>query len=202
VQSNLVDNGEGFSPSRENKVVMKLKRTFLAAVIAAGLIGSAVPAGAAPGLTVLGTDPALDAAPGSDLTQLAAATHGSDLHIQFTFANALPVIGTYGDPTGIQWAFKSRGKTYVAEGYPVGTSFGYTLFEITGGTFKQIADLEGNFDTAAGVMDIYVPLKTIGAKKGSKITGAGENDVDVHVHAGPATHYADQMTTEKGFVVR
>ena len=181
---------------------MKVKRTFLAAVIAAGLIGSAVPAGAAPGLTVLGTDPSLDAAPGSDLTQLAATTHGSDLHIQFTFANSIPVAGTYGPLTGIQWAFKSRGKTYVAEAYPDGASFGYVLFEINGDAFKQIETLEGDFDTVAGLLDIYVPLKTIGAKKGSKITGAGENDVDVHVHAGVTTHYADQMTTTKGLLVR
>jgi hypothetical protein len=202
VQSNLVDNGEGFSPSRANKVVMKLKRTFLAAVVAAGLIGSAVPAGAAPGLTVLGTDPSLDAAPGSDLTQLAAATHGSDLHIQFTFANSIPVLGTYGPPTGIQWAFKSRGRTFVAEAFPEGTSFGYLLFEIDGDTFKEIGPLEGNFDTVAGILDIYVPLKTIGAKKGTKIVGAGENDVDVHIHAGVTDEYADQMTTTKGLVVR
>jgi uncharacterized protein YraI len=182
---------------------MKLKRMFLAAFISAGLIGSAVPAGAAaPGLTVLGTDPSLDAAPGSDLTQLAAATHGSDLHIQITFANSIPVLGTYGPPTGIQWAFNSRGKTFVAEAYPDGTTFGYTLFEVSGEAFKQVAELEGDFDTVAGILNIYVPLKTIGAKKGTKIAGAGENDVDVHVHAGPSTQYADQMTTTKGFVVR
>lgn len=181
---------------------MKLKRMFLAAVLAAALVGSAVPAGAAPGLTVLGTDPSLDAPPGGDLTQLAVTTHGSDLHIQFTFANSLPVAGTFGPTAGIQWAFKSRGKTFLAEAYPDGTTFGYTLYEVNGDALKQIQSLEGDFDTVAGVLDVFVPLQTIGAKKGTKITGAGENDVDVHVHAGVTSQYPDQMTTTKGFVIR
>jgi len=153
-------------------------------------------------MTVLGTDPSLDAPPGSDLTQLAAASHGSDLHIQFTFANSIPVAGTYGPPTGVQWAFKVGKKTFVAEAYPDRASFGYVLFQIEGDTFKQVATLEGRWDTIGGVLDIFVPLKTIGAKKGTKIVGAGENDVDVHVHGLVTTYYADQMTTKKGFVVR
>ena len=184
------------------EVVMMFKRSFVAAAIAIGLLVSSAPAGAAGGMTVLGTDPSLDAAPGSDLTQLAVTGHGSDLHIQFTFANSIPVAGTYGPLTGIQWAFDVRGTTYVAEAYPDGASFGYVLFQIDGDTFKQVATLEGEFDTVGGILDIFVPLKTIGAKKGTKIAGAGENDVDVHVHALLTDHYADQMTTTKGYVIR
>lgn len=177
------------------------KKIFLV-VMAIGLIATAAPAGGQPSMTVLGTDPALDAPPGSDLTQLAVTSHGKDLHIQFTFANSLPVAGTYGPLTGIQWAFKVKGKTYVAEAYPDGASFSYVLFQITGDTFKQIGMLEGNFDTVGGILDIFVPLKTIGAKKGTKIAGAGENDVDVHVHAVATTLYPEQMTTTKGYVVK
>lgn len=173
-----------------------------AAIAVSGLFVGAAPAGAAGGLTVLGTDPSLDAAPGSDLTQLAAGTHGSDLHIEFTFANSIPVAGTYGPPAGIQWAFKSAGKTFVAEAYPDGASFSYVLFEITGDSFTQLATLKGDFDTIGGILNIYVPLKDIGAKKGTKIVGAGENDGDVHVHGGVTTYYADQLTTTKGIVVR
>ena len=180
--------------------MMMFKRIFVT-MIAGALIASAAPAGAN-GMTVLGTDPSLDAAPGSDLTQLAVTAHGPDLHVQFTFANSIPVAGTYGPPTGIQWAFKVKGKTFVAEAYPDGASFGYVLFEINGDTFTQVATLEGAFDTVGGILDIFVPLKTIGAKKGTKIAGAGENDVDVHVHAGVTDHKADQLTTTKGFVVR
>lgn len=153
-------------------------------------------------MTVLGTDPSLDAAPGSDLTQLAVASHGKDLHIQFTLANSIPVAGTYGPLTGIQWAFKVKGKTFVAEAYPSGASFRYVLFEISGDSFEQVATLEGEFDTIAGILDIFVPLKEIGAKKGTKIAGAGKNDVDVHVHGVVTTYYPDQMTTKRAFVVR
>jgi hypothetical protein len=182
---------------------MGLKRSKLiaAAMVVSGLVAGVVPANAAPSMTVLGTDPSGDAAPGSDLTQLAVTTHGSDLHIQFTVAS-IPVAGTYGDLTGIQWAFKSKGRTFVAEAYPDTGSFGYVLFEIKGDTFEQIAILEGEWDTIGGILDIFVPLKEIGAKKGTKITGAGENDVDVHVHGIVTDYYADQMTTTKGFVVR
>ena len=178
------------------------KRSFVAVVAAAGLLLPVAPAGAGGGMSVLGTDPALDALPGSDLTQLAVATHGSDLHIQFTFANSIPVAGTYGPPTGVQWAFKVKNKTFVAEAYPDGASFGYVLFEIKGDTFTQVATLEGQWDTIAGVLDIFVPLNEIGAEKGTKIAGAGKNDVDVHVHALVTTYYPDQMTTKKDFVVR
>lgn len=183
-------------------VVMILKRlTFVAATIAlSGLLVGASPAGAA-GMTVLGTDPSLDAPPGSDLTQLAVTAHGPDLHIQFTFANSIPVAGTYGPPAGIQWAFKVRGKTYVAEAYPSGRTFLYVLFEIKGNSFEQVATLEGAFDTIGGILDIFVPLKTIGAKSGTKIAGAYKNDADVHIHGVATTLYPDQMTTTKGFKV-
>ena len=183
---------------------MMFKRSiFVAAAIAvSGLLVVPAPAGADVPLTVLGTDAALDAPPGSDLTQLAAGVHGSDLHIQFTFANSIPVAGTYGPLTGIQWAFTAKGKTFVAEAYPDGADFGYVLFEINGDAFKQVATLEGQWDTIGGVLDIFVPLKEIGAGKGTKIAGAGKDDVDVHVHALVSTYYAEKMTTTKGIVVR
>ena len=179
------------------------KRSFVAAAMAVGLALSAVPAGASPGMTVLGTDPSLDAPPGGDLTQLAVTSHGTDLHIQFTFANSIPVAGTYGSPTGIQWAFKVNGKTFVAEAYPNDdTTFSYVLFQITGDTATQLETLSGEFDTIGGILDVFVPLKTIGAKKGTKIVGAGENDADVHIHGLVTTQNADQLTTTKGYVVR
>ena len=182
---------------------MMLKRAIAAMLVAvSGLIVlPASPGLAGAGLTILGTDPSLDATPGGDLTSIGVMKAGSDLHIQITLANSIPVAGTYGDPTGIQWAFMSRGKTYAAEGYPDGTGFGFTLFEVTDDAFREVETLEGDFDTVAGVMNMYVPLKTIGARKGTIISGAGENDVDVHVHAGPQTYLPDTLTTTKSFKV-
>jgi len=181
---------------------MTSKRLLASVVVALVVVLGGGPAGAGAGMTVLGTDPAMDAPPGGDLTQLAVTTHGSDLHVQLTLANSIPVAGTYGAPTGIQWAFEVRGKTFVAEAYPSGVTFRYVLFEKKGETFEQVAMLEGEFDTIAGVLDIFVPLKEIGAKKGTLISGAGKNDVDVHIHGLVTTLYPDQMTTKKGYVVR
>ena len=181
--------------------MMTFKRVLTAVIAAVALTALAVPATADVPLTVLGTDPANDAPPGSDLTQLAAGVHGTDLHIQFTLTS-IPGAGSYGPLAGIEWIFKSNGKTYLAEAFPDGADFGYILFEKNGDAWTQTADLTGNWDTVAGVLDIFVPLKTIGAKKGTKITGAGPDDVDVHIHAGVTTIYPDAMTTSKGIVVR
>ena len=175
------------------------------ALTLSAVVGVPAPVSADVPLTVLGTDPALDGPPGADLTQLAAGVHGTDLHIQFKFANSIPVLGTHGPLAGVEWLFKSEGKTYLAEAYPNlpnATTFGYILFEIKADSFEQIATLEGNWDTVGGVLDIFVPLKTIGAKKGTKIAGAGPDDADVHIHGLVTTIYPDKMTTKKGIVVR
>ena len=199
----LVDTAKEIRRTEITEVVMMFKRSVAVIAIAlSGLLVAPAPAGADVPLTVLGTDPALDAPPGGDLTKLAAGVHGGDLHIQFTFANSIPVAGTYGPLAGIEWLFTSEGKTYLAEAYPDGAGFGFVLFEITGDSFKQIETLEGEYDTIGGVMDVFVPLKTIGAKKGTKIQGAGPNDVDVHIHGLLTTVYPDKMTTKKGIVVR
>ena len=153
-------------------------------------------------MTVLGTDPSLDAAPGGDLTEFAVARSGDDLHIRFTFANSIPGIGTYGPPAGVEWLFKVGPRTFLAEGFQEDTDFRYILFEkVNETTYHQRIDMDGSFDTLAGTMDIFVPLQSIGAKPGTRIAGAGENDVDVHIHAGVQTIYPDTLTTNKAYVV-
>lgn len=181
-------------------MTIKASIAVLAALVA--VLGMPSSAGADASLKVLGKDPAFDAPPGGDLTQLAAGVHGKDLHIQFTFSTPFPVAGTYGPLAGVEWLFKSEGKTFLAEAYPDYPDFGFILFEIKDDAFEQIATLEGNWDTVGSVLDIFVPLKTIGAKKGTKITGAGRDDVDVHVHGLVTTLYTDKMTTRRGIVVR
>jgi hypothetical protein len=152
----------------------------------------------------LGTDPALDAPPGADLTALSVATHGSDLHIRIVLANALPVQGSY-PGAGIEWAFDVGSRTYLAEGHPEPGAFRFTLFEVNSDSLRQIDSLEGSFDWATGTLDMYVPLNLINAKRGTRISGAGANgteDVDVHQHAGPASRSLDAMATTQDFVVR
>lgn len=160
-------------------------------------------ANAAP-MKVLGTDPALDGAPAADLVSLAAATHGADLHIRIGLAQALPVQGSY-PGAGIEWAFDVRGRRFLAEAHPEPGEMRYTLFEVSGDELRQVEILEGAFDTGSGLIDMYVPLASIGARKGTKISGAGDGsapDVDIHQHAGPASRELDTLTTTKDFVVR
>lgn len=160
-------------------------------------------ANAAP-MKVLGTDPALDGAPAADLVSLAAATHGSNLHVRIGLAQALPVQGSY-PGAGIEWAFEVRGRTFLAEAHPEPGEMRYTLFEIAGDTLRQVEILDGAFDTDTGLIDMYVPLQSIGARKGTKISGAGDGsapDVDIHQHAGPASRELDAMTTTSDFVIR
>jgi hypothetical protein len=160
-------------------------------------------ANAAP-MKVLGTDPALDGAPAADLVSLAAAIHGPDFHIQIGLAQALPVQGSY-PGAGIEWAFDVRGRTFLAEAHPEPGEMRYTLFEIQGDSLRQVAILDGALDTATGLIDMYVPLQSIGARKGTKISGHGDGstpDADIHQHAGPASRELDALTTTEDFVVR
>ncbi len=62
----------------------------------------------------------------------------------------------------------------------------------------------GTYNPADGYASILVPLKSIGAKSGVKISGADgleRRDVDGHVHLGPHTYYPDGMQTKKDYVV-
>ena len=160
-------------------------------------------ASAAP-MKVLGTDPALDGPPAADLVSLAAATHGSDFHVQIGLANALPVQGSY-PGAGIEWSFVVRSRVFLVEAHPEPGAMRYTLFEIVGDQLRQGEILDGAFDTATGTIDMYVPLQSIGARKGTKLSGAGDGsspDAAIHQHAGVASQELDALTTTSDFVVR
>ena len=171
----------------------------LALAVATMLPGAAT---AAP-MKVLGTDPALDGPPAADLVSLAAATHGSDFHVQIGLANALPVQGSY-PGAGIEWTFEVKARTFLVEAHPEPGAMRYTLFEIVGDQLRQVKILEGAFDATTGLIDVYVPLSSIGARKGTKISGAGDGsspDADIHQHAGVTSQELDSMTTTSDFVV-
>ena len=187
---------------------MKIKRA-LAALLAASVVAAlpAPGATAAPKLKVLGTDPALDGPPSMDLTSIAVARMGKALQIRLDlelmtppWGSAIPLL------PGVQWAFDVKGRTFVAEAYTDPTSNpGFLLFEVLDhGGFKQLATIDGSYDWQDGFVDLFVPLKLIGAKKGTRISGTGKKgteDVDFHIHLGPHTEYADKMSTTKDFVV-
>jgi hypothetical protein len=80
------------------------------------------------------------------------------------------------------------------------------LFQKKGEVFTQLAILKGTYDWEDGFVSLRVPLKKIGAKRGTRISGAGKkgrggtNDADFHVHHAD-TYYADYLSTTKDFVV-
>ena len=150
---------------------------------------------------MLGTDPSLDAPPGGDLTEFAVAKEGDQLHVRFIFANSIPGLGTYGPPAGAGWLFEVNRRTFRVDGYQKGVGFRFVLFEKLNGTYYLRHDLDGTFDTIAGTMDIFVPLRSISARTDDRIAGAGENDVEVHVEAGVKIIYPDRLTTTRSFVV-
>lgn len=178
---------------------MKLKVIALSAAFA---LVVAVPAGAAGGMKRMGSDPAFDAPPALDITYLEVGRAGKDLHIHIGINGMLPGIGGYPLLPGIQWAFETGGRTFIAEAYVDGAEPAFLVFEDQGDSFTQLGTIEGTYDFADGFIAMAVPLKMIGAKKGSKIKGITDApDVDAHVHFGVADYIADTLDTTKTYVV-
>ncbi len=179
-----------------------------AALAVAALL--AAPATADPAMKELGTDPANDAPPALDLTYLQVGRNdvlladgktSKALEIRMGIFGMLPVVGGYESLPGIQWAFDVKKRTFVAEAYIQNAAPQFALFELTGDTFKDLGSLTGTYDWNDGYISIFVPLKTIKAKRGTLISGHGEeNDADAHVH-GVGTTYADYLTTTEDYIV-
>jgi hypothetical protein len=192
---------EGFRRLPANRHLMTRKIVLLAVALFVAL--GAVPAGAA-SFKTLGTDAELDAPPSFDLTELSVRRAAKDLEIRIGISGMVPPWGiAVPYLPGVQWAFDVKGRTFVAEAYVDPTSEpGYLLFEKKSDVFTQLMELKGTYNWEDGFTSMRVPLKKIGAKSGTVISGAGsENDVDFHIHAGPQTHYADYLTTKKDFIV-
>jgi hypothetical protein len=175
-----------------------MKRLVIAVIVACL---SAGPAGAASRRPVLlGTDAAGDSPPGLDLTYLSAAADRKLLEIRIGIAGMTPGTGGYPALPGIEWTFTVGGRTFIAEAVAGTPNPDFYLFELRKGTFKQLKSPTGTYNPADGYTKILVPLKAIGAKRGSRISGVGKRgteDVDAHVHLGATTHYPDKMATKR-----
>ena len=126
-------------------------------------------AAGAPGAKVLGTDAANDAPPGADLTALEVAQHGRDLHVRIV-QSTIPSLGSYPE-AGIQWSFSSRGRTFAVEAHQDSPGeYGYTLYEIKGGSFNVVDEVEGELEE--GAFNIYVPLAAIFGDQGDGHQGS------------------------------
>jgi hypothetical protein len=172
---------------------------LLAATLASGSANAAEPR-----LKVLGTDPILDGPPAADVTYLAVGKVGDGLEVRVGLKALFPVQNSYPE-AGIEWTFSIGGRTFVAEGHPDPGDAHFTLYEVQGGAFNQLAILDGSFEPDAGYMRVWIPLGEIGATRGTRISGVGPSgteDVDIHQHAGPAAPVVDSMATVKDYVVR
>lgn len=182
-----------------------MRRSVLLLLAAALVVGTVTPSGAGGKLTRLGTDPDGDGYPSLDVTYLDVGRNGTDLEIRIGISNILPVIRSIPDLPGVQWAFEVRDRTFIAEGAP-GRNPRFFLFELTDDGYTQLEPPEGTYEAEDGFLKLLVPLKTIGAKKGTVISGVGPKgteDVDAHIHAIPGNDlYPDKMATTKDYVVR
>ncbi|HEV2754297.1 MAG TPA: hypothetical protein VG318_00780 [Actinomycetota bacterium] len=182
-----------------------MKKTLVSLALCGLLAASAAPATAAKsGLKTLGTDPSGDGIPGLDVTYLKVGRNADALEIRIGL-EMLPQLGGYPDLPGIEWIFDVNGKTFLAEAVKTADGSDYYLFELSDdGSFRQLTSPTGTYEAADGYASILVPLKDIGAKKGTVVKGADgqeHGDVDAHVHVGTVTHYPDGMETDKTFVV-
>lgn len=180
-----------------------MKKTLVSLLLCVLVATVAAPAGAAPKLKTLGSDPSGDGVPGLDVTYLQVGRNGSDLEIRIGL-EMLPQLAGFPDLPGIEWVFVANGRTFVAEAVKTAGGSAYYLFELIDGEFHQLEAPTGTYEGADGYASVLVPLETIGARKGTVIAGAKglENgDVDAHVHVGTVTHYPDGMQTTKTYVV-
>ena len=187
---------------------MRKTALFAALALVATLLA---PAGAAPRFTRLGEDPSGDGPPTLDIAFLdvgrgAILTDTGEvdaLEIHIGLHTMLPETGGVPDVPAYEWVFTLKSRTFIAEGIAGRNNPRFLLFELMeDGSAQQLEDPVGTFDHADGFIRIAVPLKTIGARRGTVITGAqdteGGGDVDAHVHH-VGTTYVDVMTTTKSF---
>ena len=181
-----------------------MRKILLSLALCAAVAASALPANAKGGLKTLGTDPAGDGLPGLDVTYLQVGRAGANLEVRIGL-EMVPQLGGYPDLPGIEWVFDANGRTFVAEAVKTTDGQDFYLFELADdGSFEQLAQPEGTYVGSDGFASILVPLKTIGARRGTVIKGTEDlenGDVDAHVHVGTTTHYPDGMETDKTYVV-
>jgi hypothetical protein len=186
-------------------------KKFLTGLIAALLIVANLSAPAALAAPQrLGEDPSGDAPPGLDITYLEVDNSKDSLEIRIGLANMPPVLGGYPDVPAIEWIFTTGKRTFIAEAVVGTPSPSFYFFELKDDSFEQLDGITGSFDWSGGFVAMEVPLKSIGAKKGTLISGVREPldaignsgaDVDVHVHT-TGYEFIDEMTSERNYRIR
>lgn len=149
----------------------------------------------------LGEDPAFDGPPALDVTYLDVGRNRKDLEIRIGVNAMLPGTGGYPELPGIEWYFTTGKRKFLAEAVASGTSGWFLLFEDKDGVFERMEDVKGTYEWTDGYISMLVPLKQIGARRGTKVRGAAEDDVDSHVHYRSGTSYTDVMTSSGAYKI-
>lgn len=173
------------------------------------LVIMAIPSPAGQKASRLGTDPSGDGPPALDITFLDVTKTKDNLEIRIGIDGMLPVFGGYPEGPGIEWLFTTGKRSFIAE-VVAGRNPRFFFFELFEDSYQQVQGMTGTYDPSDGFIRMLVPLKLIGAKKGTVISGykaplemiqkGKGNDVDAHMHTAPGqTEYFDQLTTTKTY---
>ena len=184
---------------------MQKRAVLLVALAVLGALSS--PAHAKVKTTTLGTDPAGDGVPALDVTYLKVGRLRADLYVEIGVDKMLPPDGGIHQIAGIDWAFEVNERTFIVEAVVDVGAPDFFLYEILeDGTHRQLDSPTGTYSWSDGYVHMLVPLKSIGAKSGTKISRAHHSesgsDVSAFLHPyGATTQYTDMMATTKDFAV-
>lgn len=161
------------------------------------------PSFAESGFALLGTDPTGDGSFGLDLTYLELARVDDHLELRIGFEEMVPVWGGYPRVSGVEWAFKVKGRTtFVALARVKEREPDFLLFEVFEDyPNRHLMNLKGTYDPDNDYVSMLIPLEAIRARKGTLIQGVAGESVDAHARIGPAVLYPDRMTTTRYFRV-
>ncbi len=183
---------------------MSAKR--LAAVIVSVSLGLTLvqPASAKGPSKVLGRDPRGDAPSGLDLTWLAVGHFGDDLGVMIGIEDMTAAVALHNGAHAM-WAFDVDDRTFLVEARVEAVQPRFDLYEITPRHYRELGTgFKGRYDSINGFVGILLPLELIGARSGSRVSGATsyrEEDANTHVHLGTTTIAVDVLDTTKTFTI-
>ncbi len=99
------------------------------------------------------------------------------------------------------WAFDVDDRTFLVEARVEAVQPRFDLYEITPRHYRELGTgFKGRYDSINGFVGILLPLELIGARSGSRVSGATsyrEEDANTHVHLGTTTIAVDVLDTTK-----
>ncbi|MFN2388078.1 MAG: hypothetical protein ABR575_00515 [Actinomycetota bacterium] len=181
---------------------MRSRYLGLVLIVPILLLAAPSPAQAKCPSKVLGRDAAGDASADLDLTALMALRCGPDLGVMF-FVDEVSLLSPKYSVVHVRWAFDVDDRTFLVEAETTSTS-AFTLYELRESGPELIGSVRGYYDSLNDVIGISIPMSSVGATVGSRVSGAdgfeGE-DAIFAVSVGTPIHVVDSLGTRKTFIV-